>query len=317
MHNPTQSHRSVAVWAIGAGLVALVAVGPVVCAPTVALATTTPVAVAPPPPNIIRNGAFVNPPVPAGQSYKSFGAGSNAIPGWSVGGDGVELYAPSFMEPPPNARTEVRLGNGTPGDIEQAIATTPGWTYQLTYYAAGEPGGGQTIKTLHVFWDKGLVSTPSFSIAGRSFTNMGWTYHHLVVTATSSSSTLEFADVTPNNSFWSSMVANIGLAAVAKLFLPTATTLSRSGQLVAYVRSYGNAPITDTDLKVTLYGTFAQASYAPPATQEIATAAVLNGTATLRVDLPKSLAGKTIKAYATMAGPKYIPMTEPLTIKVS
>jgi hypothetical protein len=266
------------------------------------------------PPNIIRNGAFVN-PVLTGE-YQGFPAGSQAIPGWSVGGDGVVVFGPKYIEPPPGATAEVRLVSQRSGDIEQTIDTTSGWTYLLRFYGAGQPGGGQAVDTMHVFWDQGLVSTPTFKISGHSATNVGWSLHRLIVTGKSATSTLEFADVTRNTVYYGSMVGNISLAAIANLFVPTSLKTGLSGNLVAFVRSATGAPITDQALKVTLYGSFKAYSYAPPVTQELAAGPVDNGQVTLRLHLPSSLAGKTVSASVTMAGPEYITVTHMLTIKV-
>jgi hypothetical protein len=267
-----------------------------------------------PPPNIIRNGAFVNPALTG--EFEAFTAGSTAIPGWSVGGDGVVVFSQKYVEAPPGATAEVRLAGQRSGDIEQTIHTTSGWTYILQFYAAGAPGGAKPVDLLHVFWEQGLVSTPSFRIAGHTATNVGWSRHHLIVTAKSGSSVLEFADVTPDNFYYGAMVGNISMAATAKLFVPTSLKTGLSGQLVAFVTSAGGAPITDQALKVTLYGGIKAFSYSPPVTQKLATGPVQNGRVTLQFHLPSSEAGKTVSAYVTMAGPQYMAVTHSLTIKV-
>jgi hypothetical protein len=117
------------------------------------------------------------------------------------------------MQGPPGAKTEIRLFAGGPGSISQTITTTPGQKYILKWEGAGEPGGGQAVKTMHVFWDGQLVAKPTFDTTGRSLPDVGWKALQVVVTATSPTSTIEFADATPDKSFWGSMVADVSLKA--------------------------------------------------------------------------------------------------------
>jgi len=170
-----------------------------------------------PPPSLtspagaFANGDFAVPVISAGAQYQPIPAGSTAIAGWTVGGGGVEAYAPLFMQPPPNAKTEIRLFDSGPGSISQTVSTIPGDRYLLTWEGAGEPGGGQTDKVMHVFWEGNLVASRTYSTAGRSLSNVGWTASQLVLTASSPASTVEFADATPDKSFWASMVGDVSL----------------------------------------------------------------------------------------------------------
>jgi hypothetical protein len=167
------------------------------------------------PQGAVNNGGFAQPVVSAAAGYEAFPAGSTAVTGWTVGGDGVEAYASSFMQHPPDTTSEIRLFAGGPGSITQTIATTPGKSYVLKWEGAGEPGGGQVDKIMHVFWDGKLVAAPVFDTAGRSFTNMGWRALQVTVAATSPTSTVEFADATPDKSFWGSMVTGVSLRALS------------------------------------------------------------------------------------------------------
>jgi hypothetical protein len=178
---------------------------------SLASSPTPPEAVSPD--GTVTNGGFSQPVVSAALMYQGYAAGSAAIPGWTVGGDGVEVYASSFMQHPVGTTSEVRLFGSGPGSISQTIATTPGKTYVLRWYGAGEPGGGQAVKTMHVFWDGKLVAAPTFDTTGRSFTDMGWKALKLTLKAISPTSTVEFIDATPDKSFWGSMVTGVSLRA--------------------------------------------------------------------------------------------------------
>jgi hypothetical protein len=116
------------------------------------------------------------------------------------------------MQPPPNTKTEIRLFGSGPGSISQTITTTPGKSYVLKWEGAGEPGGGQVDKIMHVFWDGKLIAAPVFDTSGHSLTDVGWKALQVTVTATSPTSTVEFADATPDKSFWGSMVGDVSLS---------------------------------------------------------------------------------------------------------
>jgi hypothetical protein len=161
-------------------------------------------------PNIIKDGDLAVPGVPS-YGAKEIPAGSTEIPHWVVGGGGVEAYGSTYLQTPPNATAEIRLVGNAPGSIAQTIATTPGQKYIVRWYGAGEPGGTTAVKIMHVSWDNKGVDTPSFNTTGRSAADMGWTAQDVVVTATSASSTLEFADATPGKSYWGSLVGEVSV----------------------------------------------------------------------------------------------------------
>jgi len=51
---------------------------------------------------------------------------------------------------------------------------------------------------MKVFWNEGEVADLTFNTAGRSFTDMGWTYHTYSVTATGAVSRVKFQSLTFN-----------------------------------------------------------------------------------------------------------------------
>jgi hypothetical protein len=210
----------------------------------------------------------------------------------------------------------VKLGGA---NITQAVKTTPGWTYLLQWYESGYPNYGPPwIKTVDVIWGGKLVAAPTFNAQPNTNANMRWALRQEIVTATSTRTTLEFADVTHETSIgYSAMMGNASLAGDAKLYLPTTITLSPTGKLVAIVRTATGAPLADPALSVKLYGTWKETSYAPPSTQLIASGTVLNGQVTLRLHLPTSLIGKTVAGVAVLSGSEFIPVKHSLTIKVS
>jgi hypothetical protein len=316
-----------------AAVAGLMGAGLVCCAYGLASATTapSPKAIASPViPNIIVNGKFAL-PLPANgnpnfeaeaidtvSAYTAAKDPIKTIPGWVVGGGGVFDDYMSYLEPPINSTQSIMLYNQGPGSLTQTVKTTAGLTYLLSWYQAGYPAGSASPpKVMHVWWDHKLAAAPAFNITGHTNSNVGWSLQHLVVTATSASSTVEFADATTPPSGYASMVGQVSLAAEANLFLPTSATVAPTGKLVAIVRTATEQTLSDPSLVVKLYGTWKSVSYGPATTQLIASGAVVGGQVVLQFHLPASLAHTTIIASATLAGADFIPVTHDLTIKVS
>jgi hypothetical protein len=53
---------------------------------------------------------------------------------------------------------------------------------------------------MDVYWDGTLVHSYKFDTSGHSQSDMGWVERHEAVTATGATSTVEFADATPDHS---------------------------------------------------------------------------------------------------------------------
>jgi len=288
--------------------------------PVSATAVVAPTATAKiPGPNVLNNGTFTLPASDKGTFSLNNGQGQS-FPGWLVGGTHyLQVYSLGF-EAPPGATYMVKLGGG---NITQAVKTTPGWTYLLQWYESGYPNYGPPwIKTVNVIWGGKLVASPTFNAQPNTNANMRWALRQEIVTATSTRTTLEFADVPHGPSIgFSAMIGNASLAGDAKLYLPSSTTLPPTGTLVAIVHTATGYTFSAPGLTLKLYGTWkAKAeSYAPPTvvTKLIASGTMLNGQITLRLNLPTSLIGKTVAGVAVLSGSEFIPVKHSLTIKVS
>ena len=215
------------------------------------------------------------------------------------------------------------------GSVTQTVKTTAGWTYLLQWYESGYPNYGPPefksvnwTKTVHVIWGGKLVAAPTVNAEPNTDANMHWVLRQEVLTATSSRSTLEFADATSQTSTgYASIIGNVSLAGDAKLYLPASATLAPTGTLIAIVHTVTGYAFTAPGLTVQLYGTWKQKtlSYAPPTTvtKLVGSGTVRGGQATLRLHIPASVAGKTVAAVAVLSGSGFIPVRHSLTIKVS
>ena len=64
---------------------------------------------------------------------------------------------------------------------------------------------------MHVLWDGKLVDSLTFSTKGHTETSIGWVHETLVLTATSSSSSLVFADASPTSSAYGAALGGVTL----------------------------------------------------------------------------------------------------------
>jgi choice-of-anchor C domain-containing protein len=147
--------------------------------------------------NLVLNGSFEVPN--CAPSFCEFGAGSTAIPHWKVGGSSIDLVYKGYFEPARGSQS-VDLSGSAPGSVLQVVPTTAGSTYTLSWHLAGNPVCGQAVKTIHVFWNSKLVDSLKFNVTNHTPTSMGWVSRHITVKAQASTSSVEFADATPDKS---------------------------------------------------------------------------------------------------------------------
>ena len=170
-------------------------------------------------PNLVVNGNFSR-PVQQKNSYETLYPSDQKIPGWTVGGDSVDLMGSTYFTLPSGSSSGSQaadLSGSAPGSLTQTISTTPGTSYALTWYEAGNPDCGQSLKVLHVAWGNKplakLIASPSMSTKGRTRSNMGWSQKSQTVVASSAQSVLGFANATPDQSACGPVVADISLTA--------------------------------------------------------------------------------------------------------
>jgi choice-of-anchor C domain-containing protein len=169
--------------------------------------------------NLIVNGSFESPAI--GGGVVEYDSGSTAITGWTVGGNSVDLVAESYWSAEDEDQS-VDLSGSAPGTVSQTISTTPGANYTLSWFMAGNTNCGQPVKTMDVAWNGTLIDAPTFDTSGDSNTSMGWIQQQINVTATGTSSVVEFADATPDMSQCGAALDNVSLTA-AQVAAPSFT----------------------------------------------------------------------------------------------
>ena len=136
-----------------------------------------------------QNGSFESGTLANTGSFDTLSAGSTAITGWTVTGDGVD-YMDTYWVAANGTRSIDMLSCGTAGGVQQTFDTLPGAIYQVTFSLAGNPDGG--IKTLTA---SAAASTANFTFdtAGATTSSMNYASQSFTFTATSTSTTLAFS----------------------------------------------------------------------------------------------------------------------------
>jgi len=157
-------------------------------------------------PSLITNGGFESSTFTGG--FATYGAGSTALTGWTIGGAGVDLI--NSLWQPAAGSYSLDLSGPNSGTISQTFSTVVGQLYHVSFDMAGNPVGPDKSKMLMV----SLSGTPfyTFDSTGKTLTNMGWTTKGFDFIAAGTSSTLAFASL--NASAYGPALDNISVSAV-------------------------------------------------------------------------------------------------------
>ena len=149
--------------------------------------------------------------------------GAENIEGWTIDGAGVVLTGQYWQASEGNQSVELNyLGSG---GISQAITTIPGESYRLEFDLSGEPGMGDPVKGMQIYWDGSLLETVSFDTTGHSRSDMGWKHLSFDLPNPSTTSTqLRFVGSIPTIGNGGAAIDNVSVVAVPEtysLFLVT------------------------------------------------------------------------------------------------
>ncbi|MGH9328490.1 MAG: DUF642 domain-containing protein [Terriglobia bacterium] len=157
--------------------------------------------------NLLTNGSFETPLAPLG-GFMNFTSGSTAITGWTVTGPEVSVVNGSYTSFGINFPAEDGnqwldltgdLSNAVEG-VEQTVATSPGATYELSYFIGNvaNPGGPYgTTSRVNVLVDGALILTSTNSL-GAGTGRQTWEQFSTSFVAPSSSTVIEFLNEDPS-----------------------------------------------------------------------------------------------------------------------
>jgi len=180
--------------------------------------------------NLLTNGSFETPIVPAG-SFTNFPTGSTLITGWTVIGPPVSVVSGTFdtpFFPAQDGAQWLDLTGPTSGGggVQQAVATTPGQTYNLSFFVGTGFGTASTVEVL-------IIGAP---FATRTNSTPGpvinWEQFTIPFTATSASTLIGFLNLDPAGDD-SNGLDNVSLDAASAVTVPEPGTVVLLGAALA------------------------------------------------------------------------------------
>jgi Protein of unknown function (DUF642)/PEP-CTERM motif len=177
---------------------------------------------------LITNGSFEVPTVVPG-TFSNFFTGSTAISGWTVFGPAVSIVSGSFgsgvfLFPAEDGIQWLDLTGPTSGPVEgveQTVTTTPGQTYNLSFFVGT---GFGTTSTVGVLINGSLLATKTNSTPG---TTLNWELFTVPFTAASASTVIGFENLDPIGD------DSNGLDNISLVLAPT-TTVPEPGTLILF-----------------------------------------------------------------------------------
>lgn len=211
------------------------------------------------PVNLISNGSFETTTAPTSTFSTAFAGDSTTIPGWTVvtpslygsSGGSVDLTANAYWNAEDgNYSIDLAGTSAQPGGLYQDVATTPGEQYSLSYWTAvnGDETPGNT-HTMNVVVGGTTVAQVVAAGVGRP---LQWVQRTTVITATSSTTRIEFDDATPGDVIQGPTLDNVSLTAVPDTI--TASPVSVAAQTTG--TSFTAPVATFTDSYLTSPGSF-------------------------------------------------------------
>jgi choice-of-anchor C domain-containing protein len=134
------------------------------------------------------------------------------VPGWDVTAGTVD-HIGTYWTNNGGSAGSIDLAGSSPGTLAQTFATVAGQAYRVTFFIAGNNGGGSAIKSLNVLATGGSTANYAFDTTGFGRTNMGWSERFYNFRASGSSSTLSFA-AGSDSSFFGPALDDVSIAAV-------------------------------------------------------------------------------------------------------
>ena len=188
--------------------------------------------------DLVNGNVEQGPSIPQANPLYPVAPGNTALTGWTVTGGAVTIVTDNYWVPLSGHRSLALSSTGA-GSIEQAVATSAGSTYRITFWMSGEPFSSPTIKHLRltagaVFQDFTFDTTPAWHW------DMAWTQHTMDFTAGGASTTVRFSSM--DASQWGPAIDSTKVELVS-------TSVGNGGAVLAF------APVTPDP--VSAYGRFA------------------------------------------------------------
>jgi choice-of-anchor C domain-containing protein len=144
--------------------------------------------------DLLVNGNFEQgPAIPPANPILAVPPGNTALTGWIVTGGSINIVTDGYWVPLSGTRS-VELSSTGPGSIEQAIATSPGAIYRLTFWVSGEPFSLPSLKHLRIAGGE-TVQDQTFDNTPAWHWDMAWSQRTIDFTATGPTTTVRFSSM--------------------------------------------------------------------------------------------------------------------------
>ena len=151
--------------------------------------------------DVITNGSFETPVVNVFQQFPS------GIAGWT-GTAGIEIQANGSLgagQNTPFGNQYAELAVESPSTYSQTVTTTPGATYDLSFYLSARPGTGSNTVTV------GFTGSPSVSFTAPDTGSLNFQHFTQSFVASAGESTLSFSPTNLSNPGGGDLIDNVAL----------------------------------------------------------------------------------------------------------
>jgi choice-of-anchor C domain-containing protein len=138
------------------------------------------------------------------------GGNNSTITGWTVLGNSVDFIGNYWQAA--QGTNSIDLNGSGQGGIAQTFNTVANQAYAITFFLAGNPDNGPTIKTINVTTNNANAQVFSFDTTGLNKSNMGWKQFTYNFVGTGSPTTLAFNSQTSGS--WGAVLDNVSISAV-------------------------------------------------------------------------------------------------------
>ncbi|WP_165246571.1 DUF11 domain-containing protein [Paludisphaera soli] len=149
--------------------------------------------------NLLLNGGFEQPRVPAGGFFRTFDVGSPQLTGWTIAAGDLDVVG---NQPAAEGTQSLDLNGTVPAVLRQEFATIPGGRYRLSFQYADNPGGAVAAPSalVQVIGEaEALHVSETIAHSGSTLADMRYTPFSAFFTATSSTTALRFQSLVEGN----------------------------------------------------------------------------------------------------------------------
>jgi hypothetical protein len=176
---------------------------------------------APPADNLLVNGSFEDPPIPAPSGFRTFGR--QGMPGWQILSGTVDVVNARYWPPAPDGGSQSLDLTGSPGaaTIQQSLPTEPGRYYLFSGWTAHNPQNPVSVEgRINVSLNGQMFTQLFHSDPLATLDDLHWTPFAYWFRATESTTTLTLSDVTRSEGSSGSLLDGLAVTAGPILMLP-------------------------------------------------------------------------------------------------